>query len=361
MNKRGDKRIFYLVLPLLVLPFCALAFWALGGGSGVAEQAAASAFGGINKKLPDARFESGAPKSKLDYYERARVDSLKRAKAHRAERRSAALPLDEGLTPGAQEASVVEIHRKLKAIEQEIERPVEVPAAYPLSTMPDTPALAQRPAGGMKADIDRLERLIQVMQRPDTARDVEMEQLSAMLEKILDIQHPGRVTERLEERREEVQADRKFRAIPAMIAGRQKVQDGEVVVLELRDSVWLNGVLIPRGHRVFGACRVANRRLLVEVENIRMGRLIIPVDLTVYSLDGLPGIAAEKAEVSGAARTGAARAASSIDLLGYDPSIASRVASVGIDAAKDLVRRKAKRVKITLDGGTLVLLRNNKQ
>src|SRR5690606_6939650 len=46
------------------------------------------------------------------------------------------------------------------------------------------------------ADVDRLERMMEMMQ-DDGASDPEMQQIESVLEKILDIQHPQRVKERL--------------------------------------------------------------------------------------------------------------------------------------------------------------------
>ena len=47
-------------------------------------------------------------------------------------------------------------------------------------------------------DIDRLEGLMQGMNQKD-GEDPEMQQLNGMLEKILDIQHPDRVREKIKQ------------------------------------------------------------------------------------------------------------------------------------------------------------------
>jgi hypothetical protein len=47
------RRRFFLVLPLLVLPFTTLLFWALGGGSDVQASQQADK-GGLNMQLPYA-------------------------------------------------------------------------------------------------------------------------------------------------------------------------------------------------------------------------------------------------------------------------------------------------------------------
>jgi hypothetical protein len=70
------KRRLMLVLPLLVIPFLTMAFWALGGGK--AGQAASSAQEpGLNLDLPEAGSRNDDPASKLSFYEEADRDSLK--------------------------------------------------------------------------------------------------------------------------------------------------------------------------------------------------------------------------------------------------------------------------------------------
>src|SRR6202012_5240298 len=96
-----------------------------------------------------------------------------------------------------------------------------------------------------------------------------------------------------------------FRAIAAVIDGKQKVKDGAAVKLKLTDSVNLKNELLPKGHEIFGICQITNQRLLLTIQNIRLDKKIIPVNLTVFSLDGMPGIPAPEAELGGAASNGA--------------------------------------------------------
>lgn len=70
------QRKFLLVLPLLVLPFMTLMFWALGGGS-VNHADAQQAQNGLNMQLPGANLKDDKPLDKLSYYEKAASDSMK--------------------------------------------------------------------------------------------------------------------------------------------------------------------------------------------------------------------------------------------------------------------------------------------
>src|ERR1700722_16370100 len=71
------KRKFLLMLPVLVLPFLVLFFFALVGGKGTSESQTNKSNTGLNVKLPDAHFKKGGEKSKLSIYEEAGRDSAK--------------------------------------------------------------------------------------------------------------------------------------------------------------------------------------------------------------------------------------------------------------------------------------------
>lgn len=185
--------------------------------------------------------------------------------------------------------------------------------------------------------------------------DPEMKQLSDMLTKIQAIQNPQSVKEKPQKKSE----DTAFKAIPAIIDGRQKVMNGGTVRLKLTDSVVLKGIMLPKGQLLFGACQVTNQRLLLNIQNIRIGKNILPADLTVFSLDGLPGIPAPEAELSGAAGDGANTAVESMQFLSMDQSLGTQAATGGINAAKELFGKKVKKIKVKLKDNFAVLLRDN--
>ena len=66
-----------MALPVLVIPFMTMFFWALGGGKGVVEAKTTKTIG-LNTKLPDAKFNDEVNAwDKLSLYQKARRDSLK--------------------------------------------------------------------------------------------------------------------------------------------------------------------------------------------------------------------------------------------------------------------------------------------
>jgi hypothetical protein len=345
-TKQKDKRKVLLFLPVLVLPFLTLAFYAMGGGTAGFAQSTQPVQRGINTELPDAIFKKEEPVNKMGIY---RQNDLESTKNHNNGIKTVADHL--GFNRQEEDPRTEQINRKLQALNKEIARPAE-PAAYRTGTL-----ASKTPSASMKSDVDRLEALMKTM-REDKQEDPEMAQLTSMMDKIISIQNPELVQQKLKTQ-QATSPDSLFKAIPAIIVNKQQAIQGATVKLRLQDTIRINGQLIPKGHDLFGICRITNQRLLLDIKNIRLGIAIIPVDLSVYSLDGMPGIYAPEAELAGAAGNGADNAVRSIDLYGIDQTITTQVAGAGIDAAKSLLSKKIKRVKVKLEAGREILLRNN--
>lgn len=345
-KKRIDKRQILLFLPVLIIPLFAFGFNALGGGQGNADQNLQNSGNGINTNLPDATFKKDQPQEKLDFYDQADRDSVNRRKNS-----IAGVAQALGFSSQIEEPQTKEINAKLEALNREINKPVE-------TGVNRQNGLGQNAqSSSIKHDVDRLEALMKTMQE-NKSEDPEMTQLNGLMQNILDIQHPERVQQKYKQQ-QTLSPDSQFKAIPAIIAENKKVVQGATVKLILQDSIQINGVIIPKGHSLYGACKIVNQRLLLDIKQIRLGTSIVPVDLSVYSLDGMVGIDAPEAMLTDAVNSGTDNAVRDIGLLGIDQTLATQVAGAGIDAAKNLVSKKLRRVKVKLQGGRSILLRNN--
>jgi len=343
------KKMLLLILPVVILLAAGIGYYAYYYTQNK-QQEHQTVAQGINTRLPGAQLKSGPPVTKMTAYDQAQKDSTA-AKNKSSASAFAALgwgnpkPPAGTVTGNNAEASEAQITRKLA----EITRQVNTPEPAPKYT-------AQPPAAN--PDIDRLEKLLKQKQQA-TAPDPEMAQLNSMLEKIQQIQNPGLVREKQKAGKPE-NPDSIFKAIPAIIDGNQKVMNGGVVKLRLSDTLRIHNAAIPKGQLVFGSCSVTNQRLLLEIKNIRMGTSIVPVNLTVFSLDGMPGLAAPEAELGEAAGNGTAGALDNMQFLGMDQTLGTQAATAGIAAAKGLIGKKARKIRVKLKGNTPVLLRINK-
>src|SRR5665213_928690 len=240
-----EKQIkFLLVLPLLVLPFLTMAFWALGGGTDHHQTAPK----GLDTSLPQAQFKKGKSEDKMEVYQDTRKDSVQGGVSQSfihsmgldnkktAHKDSVSIPVST-----TADQSTAKIQAKLAQINKQISQPQQT---YN-ETSPDP-------------ETKKLNAMMRSMNKSGD-KDPEMQQLNNMLTKIQAIQHP----ELVKKAKKKPDADSAFRAIPATIDGKQKVLNGGPVRLKLTDSTKIKGVMLPKGQLLYGFCQVTNQRLLL--------------------------------------------------------------------------------------------------
>ncbi len=92
-----------------------------------------------------------------------------------------------------------------------------------------------------------------------------------------------------------------------------------------------------------------------------MGNAIIPVNITVFDQqDSMIGLYAPEAVITDGISGGADNALQSMQFVGgMDQSLGVQAAGAGITAAKGLFSKKVQRIKVKLDNGRAILLRDN--
>jgi conjugative transposon TraM protein len=208
-----QQRRFYMVLPVLVLPFVTLIFWALGGGKATDVEAKTVTASGLNTQLPEAHFKKETDLwDKFTLYEQAKRDSQRYEEARRNDPYfvTIALPTaSQDTTPAgdvntslgkknhlsALEKSERGVEEKLKVLNDHLSRPPKTFSmlAAEQETMPGKDA--SQAALVTSPEVDRLEEMMLSMQQ-EGGNDPEMAQIEGVLEKILDIQHPERLQEK---------------------------------------------------------------------------------------------------------------------------------------------------------------------
>ena len=426
------QRKFLLVLPLLVLPFMTLMFWSLGGGKVENTDAHPLTNKGFNMKLPDAYLKDEMSLDKMSYYDKAASDSAKRKELMKNDpnfrgrtslnhetdgmqhedtyqskhnNESGLLitsPYGSGLSRDSNEAKV---YRKLAELDKVMNR-------VPAPTMEPTDDASRNKSENTQVnttDIDRLEQMMRSMNQPE-GEDPELQQLNGMLEKILDIQHPERVQEKIRQTShaskgqvfamsavanetavslldkvpdnkadinttsinqsqlngfysldESVPDDEAQNAIQAVIHETQTLVAGSTVKLRLVNDVYINGILIPKDNFLFGEATLNGERLGIKISSIHYRNSLFPVQLSVYDMDGMNGIYIPGAITRDVAKQSADRTIQGIGMTTLDPSLGAQAASAGIEAARDMISKKVKLIKVTVKAGYQVLLRDEKQ
>ncbi|MFA0960296.1 conjugative transposon protein TraM [Roseivirga sp. BDSF3-8] len=416
------ERNAVLLLPLLIVPLLTWAFHALGGG----REPEPPRRNSLMTTLPGPILEEDF-KDKLALYEEAAKDSLEKAEAIRKDPYARLMqkegvdqidftsssyhvedPLFPEETPKELEATEEAIEGQLSKLQQLIQSPqtAEIPgisvttdleedrkARRPVTTGPRNPKASP--------EVERLESLMAQMQRP-AGEDPELKQIEAMLDKILDVQHPERVTQRLKERKEEgetpssyfrlageKQVNQKLSAslpetmyaypqngfygleepgaepketnptniqngIRATVSHTQKVKPGSTLELTLDDPAYLAGQALAKGTSLYGTCTYRGDRLVIDISSVRIVDGLYPVNLTVYGMDGLPGIHIPGSMLSEVAEEEAGRSLQGLSLSGGNAEMVA--AEAGINMASKLLRKQKKQPNVTVRAGHPVLL-----
>ena len=422
-EKFKRHRKFLLVLPLFALPFLVTTFWALGGGNPTLEIADDNAK--LIGTLPSPEIEE-KPMDKLSLFEKAKKDSSNRQKQYTQDPYADFFQIkeselenqdigksDHGVSPIIESTPMKEQEEKIRQQLDELQSVLDQPDIQPASQKPvnrqkETPI-------ELAGDIDRLEAMMHRMSQRDD-EDPEMKQVEDMLEKILDIQHPQRVQDRLREKsreekgkvfpihtdtkplskknkptpssldvaddeldysplftqskqtngfygleEESVSSDDNIFAVPAVIHGEQTLTAGATVKMRLIRDIYVNGMRIPSGSFVFGTCGIQGERLEIAVDGIRHGEIIFPISLTVYDMDAISGIRIPGAITRESFKEGTASAIQGTQFMGFNPSIEAQAANAGIEAAKGLFSKKAKLIRVTVKDTHPVLLVDQNQ
>lgn len=424
-----QKRKFYTALPLLVLPFVTLLYWLLFVKNMKAKNADSVEASGFNTRLPDA-FLKEKHMDKLSYYQKAAEDSAKRADqikkdpyrqlTAKAEEAPSGVELQGLEAPDGTRNRVEPVYYKGKKYDKPNEARVfaklkELDAVLAETTQPELNMKSKAVTASQQPlplerienspDMQRLEQMMAAMQtEPDpSAEDPEMQQLNGMLEKILDIQHPERLNEKIQKtslaHQRQVFAvtsppdpdpvsflgddsvstnpvsslpfqqngffslDDELpvpaqNAIPAVVDQDQQLTTGSTIKLRLISDIYIGGILVPKNSFLFGTTSLSNERLMVEIITIRHENTLLPVKLSVYDLDGIAGIYVPGAISRDVGKQSLSQDINGLNLGTLDPSLGAQAASAGIQAAKTLIGKKSRLIKVTVKAGYQVLLRD---
>ncbi len=390
-SQQDRKRKFYLFLPVIIIPCLTLCFYALGGGKGEAQPVAQKH--GLNTLLPNAQMDT-AEANKMTLYAQSLKDSAGLNDLRKAD------PYNNPDTTG-NPVSSLPTGRAGEAYTDPNEQKVNERLAVLQHTLNQPQPYSNRTNSYESVENEQLKQQLQAVQEQmrqmnssqQSQPDPQMEQINTVLNKIMDVQHPESVKERLEQQslknhgqvfsvaanRENVLATPmagSFRqqvgfygltektdtgywnntAVMAFVNETQTLTSGATVKLRLASDILVAGQTIPKGSFVFGTCAIEGERLIVTVTSVRSGDRLFPVSLAVYDMDGLAGIRIPGAITRDATKEGVDQGIQSMNLMTLDPSVGAQAASAAVQTAKSLFSRKIKLVKATVRAGYPVLL-----
>lgn len=417
--KESKKRKMLLVLPFITLPFITILFYTLGGGKMETMGGKDEIKKGFNFNLPLPKFKEDSTLDKMSYYDQAAVDSIKlQEQIKKDPNYSNQKIVQESIgefsdtdfevqqfqkgkigfnSSSFQNRNEQKVYQKLQALQKAISQPA----------IADNYGQDMREFenyGSSKGVSDEVKNLEQMMSTMGESQepDLELKQLGGMLENILDIQHPSRVQERLKQssdnkkgkiftvnrKKEEdnttslqpdkttlssqnnnsfytadenLEQEQQQNSIEAVIHETQTIVNGSVVKLRLSSDIFLQGTMIPKNTFLYGIASLKGERLEVKIDNIQFRNSIFPVELTVYDMDGIDGIYIPGAINRDVAKASADRSIQTLGLTGVTDSWGAQAAGMGIEAAKSLMSKKVKLIKVVVKAGYQVLLYDEKQ
>ncbi|WP_294958546.1 conjugative transposon protein TraM [uncultured Flavobacterium sp.] len=414
--QEAKKRKMLLMLPIITLPFITLLFYTLAGGKAESETAENNEKKGFNFKLPMPKFKEDASLDKMSYYDKAAMDSVKlREQIKKDPNYSQGIGIELDSFPDdlknfgfprskaglnsvrLHDRSEQKVYEKLRALEKVISQP-----AAPNSYGHDMREFENYGSSKSESDdIKKLEGLMSAMNAPQEA-DPELQQLGGMLENILDIQHPQRVQERLKQSAQNTKgkplsvikketemnissleqntvghnnlklnafysldeyavSEQIQNSIEAVIHQTQTIVNGSIVKLRLVHDILVQGNAVPKNTFLYGTALLKGERLEVKISNIQYKNSIFPVELNVYDMDGITGIYIPGAIDRDVAKASADRSIQTLGLSGMTDSWGAQAAGMGIEAAKSLMSKKVKLIKVMVKAGYQVLLYDEKQ
>jgi conjugative transposon TraM protein len=294
-----------------------------------------------------------------------------------------------------------QVHKKLKELDKVLSQTSNPKFDSQSDKLPESEKKNLSP------EMMRLEQMMAglELEEPTTEEDPEMTELSGMLDKIMQIQNPALAEQKLKEQSlangkqvfpviaagenvsftllTSAQPDSASlqtsatsmtgfyslddgqtvavsqNAIEAVIDQNQTLVTGATIKLRLATDVFIAGNRVSAGSFLYGKVNLNQERLRVDIESIRSNNSILPVDLSVYDMDGIEGIYIPGALSRDVGKQSSDRAIQSVNIPIIDPSIGAQAASAGIEAAKTFLGRKTKLIQVSVKAGYRVLLKDS--
>jgi len=350
------RRKAFMVMPIFGLLFLVLAFISMGGGTGTVDKQQAAGTG-FNTELPGARFDKKKPaNSKLEFYKQADRDSLRRKEFLRQDPN---YRMGDTLALLQEDAKLVEARKRLDQLKQRLQQPeVTYPSSIPAPEIYRPTMMVMR-----RKHVSPPPEEPKVVDKAET--DPELEKLNGMLDKIIRIQHPEKTMLEAEAKAWGTEdtlsgAETNANSLPAVVQEDQILTAGATIALRLTESAKINGISFPKDQLAYGVVSINNDRMLITVNSIRKEQSIYSTALQVFDMDGLAGIHIPGDLGRETAKQSVDQSINSMGLVNLDASPAAQVTNAGVLAAKSLLTRKVRLVRVAVRAGYQVLLRSTK-
>ncbi len=310
------------------------------------------------------------------------------------------------------DSNEIKVYQRLEALKKAINSPGNSPPSQSYSSQSRSFSNANS-VQTAEDNVEKLEKMMHLANQSGRQEDPQISKLNSMLDKIISIQHPDMMQDSIREKsirnkgqvfpvdmqntktdisifgsktitrppllrsdstNPSVPGDNGFlsiegdqdlywqqNSIEAAVAETQTVVNGSTIKLRLLDKIFISGAEIPKGTFIFGTVNLSNERLKVAISSIGYRNSVFQVNLEVFDKSGMNGIYIPGAITRDVSKQSADEAIGGLSLTSIDPSITAQAASAGIQAAKSLLSKKIKLVRVTVKGNYEILLKNGGQ
>jgi conjugative transposon TraM protein len=407
-NTASKKKRFLIAAGIFLLPIIAIVITVISllpnKSAAPTNAATPTAF---NTHLPEPNLKKGEP-NKFEVYVQAQQDSLKRkqevehdpylspstavaATSPSTKKPEQSVftyrpPLEPTPVPDGQDKNEKKVNEHLQKLYAALNSP---------GTSIDKNAIGTSGPEGkeMNPEALRLQRLMEGYKTADTAMSPQLQQVNAVLDKVLAIKNAEKtpaagaspanhvapvtalpVTSVAEGDNLGGSTDNQngfygnsegedstvvSSAIQAVVHKNQTIVSGAIVKLRLLQDIFVGSTRIPANSFIYGPCSINGERVDIQLTNAIYNGQIYPVSLKVFDgTDGLEGLYVPGAITRDVVKENMSQGIGSMNIGTFDPSLGAQAAAAGVETAKTLLSRKIRLVKANLLEGHIAILKN---
>jgi conjugative transposon TraM protein len=194
-------------------------------------------------------------------------------------------------------------------------------------------------------------------QPPVPVPDPDLEKYDRLLDKIMEIQHPESAKPKEALVTPQHPVPDTLAAIQAQIDADAALVSGETIALRLEEPLRIEGKQVDSSTLVYGMVNLQGERLHIQIRSILIGRKILAVHLEAYDQDGQLGIYVPGSLERDVAKESTEGSIGTLNMDLADPGLGAQAANAGLQAAKSLLSRKVRQVRVFVRAGYQVFIK----
>lgn len=137
--------------------------------------------------------------------------------------------------------------------------------------------------------------------------------------------------------------------VEVIVSGDQKITDGSVLKMVTLQEIQLqNGLILSKGTAIYGVVKLAQDRINIQIQSVRVNNSIYDLKKQVFDRDGLPGVYVPLNVKAEAGKEAAGEVVGGLNVSTYGTDILSTGVNAVTNAAKSVFRKKNNQIIVTV-------------